>query len=63
VFTHTPPQLVGVAASQQSPDEHDCPLPQALPQLPQSVLLVVRFTHTPPQFVVPVGQQIPFDAA
>jgi hypothetical protein len=40
---------------------HTVPAAQALPQLPQSVLLVSRFAQTPAQSVVPDGHaQSPF---
>jgi len=47
VFTHTPPQQVGVA------------LGQAVPQAPQLVALVCRVVHTPPQHDCPAGHTVP----
>jgi hypothetical protein len=39
----------------QAPFTHCCPPLQAVPQVPQFVALVARFTHAPAQSVVPAG--------
>lgn len=38
------------------PETHVVPVPQALLQLPQWAASAIKFTHWPPQSVVPVGQ-------
>jgi len=51
IFTHWVPHLIVPDGQLQLPLVQTWPPLQATPQDPQSVLLAVRSTHEPPQFV------------
>jgi hypothetical protein len=56
-FTQLEPHIVSPGPHVQFPPEHTAPLPQTLPQLPQSFGSVLVSTHVMLQLVPPLGQK------